>query len=142
MKTNFSRKFRTILPQSMQFHAWSRTGRCRIRMEIDSKPESMGKLDRRLIQLKIEREAMKNETDAASKKRLETLQEGRVGRAALLQRAADRSFNCITVDGDTSTNDSFVIVASGASACRYSCRSPGWRGRPRRSRPGAARRRE
>ena len=47
----------------------------RIRMEMDSKPEAMDKLDRRLIQLKIEREAMKNENDAASKKRLETLQE-------------------------------------------------------------------
>ncbi|PPD41030.1 MAG: type VI secretion system ATPase TssH, partial [Methylomonas sp.] len=47
----------------------------RIRMEMDSKPEAMDKLDRRLIQLKIEREAMKNETDAASKKRLETLQD-------------------------------------------------------------------
>jgi ATP-dependent Clp protease ATP-binding subunit ClpB len=46
----------------------------RIRMEMDSKPEVMDKLDRRLIQLKIEREAMKNENDAASKKRLETLQ--------------------------------------------------------------------
>ncbi len=47
----------------------------RIRMEMDSKPEAMDKLDRRLIQLKIEREAMKNENDSASKKRLETLQE-------------------------------------------------------------------
>lgn len=46
----------------------------RIRMEMDSKPEAMDKLDRRLIQLKIEREAMKNESDAASKKRLEILQ--------------------------------------------------------------------
>ncbi len=46
----------------------------RIRMEMDSKPEAMDKLDRRLIQLKIEREAMKNENDSASKKRLETLQ--------------------------------------------------------------------
>ena len=46
----------------------------RIRMEMDSKPEAMDKLDRRLIQLKIEREAMKNENDAASKKRLEILQ--------------------------------------------------------------------
>ncbi len=45
----------------------------RIRMEIDSKPEVMDKLDRRLIQLKIEREAMKNESDKASKKRLNTL---------------------------------------------------------------------
>lgn len=46
----------------------------RIRMEMDSKPESMDKLDRRLIQLKIEREAMKNEKDAASKKRLSILE--------------------------------------------------------------------
>jgi len=43
-------------------------------MEMDSKPESMDKLDRRLIQLKIEREAMKNEKDAASKKRLSILE--------------------------------------------------------------------
>ncbi len=41
-----------------------------IRMEMDSKPESMDKLERRLIQLKIEAEAMKKETDEASKKRL------------------------------------------------------------------------
>ena len=47
----------------------------RIRMEIDSKPERIDKLDRRLIQLKIEREAMKKEKDGASKKRLEKLHE-------------------------------------------------------------------
>lgn len=47
----------------------------RIRLEIDSKPEEMDKLERRLIQLKIEREALKKETDAASKKRLQQLQE-------------------------------------------------------------------
>ncbi|HLA75425.1 MAG TPA: ATP-dependent chaperone ClpB, partial [Gammaproteobacteria bacterium] len=46
----------------------------RIRMEIDSKPESMDRLERRLIQLKIEREALKKETDEASRKRLENLQ--------------------------------------------------------------------
>jgi len=46
----------------------------RIRMEIDSKPETMDKLDRKLIQLKIEREALNKETDAASKKRLADLQ--------------------------------------------------------------------
>lgn len=46
-----------------------------IRMEIDSKPESMDKLDRRIIQLKIEREAIKKETDDASKKRLGNLEE-------------------------------------------------------------------
>ncbi|MFO7602497.1 MAG: ATP-dependent chaperone ClpB [Gammaproteobacteria bacterium] len=47
----------------------------RIRMEIDSKPESMDKMDRKLIQLKIEREAMGKESDQASKLRLEKLQE-------------------------------------------------------------------
>nr|WP_172597762.1 ATP-dependent chaperone ClpB [Sulfuriflexus mobilis] len=46
----------------------------RIRMEIDSKPETMDKLERRLIQLKIEREAMNKETDAASKQRLSVLE--------------------------------------------------------------------
>lgn len=42
----------------------------RIRMEIDSKPEQMDRLERRLIQLKIEREAVKKDTDEASKERL------------------------------------------------------------------------
>jgi len=46
-----------------------------IRMEIDSKPESMDKLDRRLIQFKIEREALKKESDEASKKRLADLEQ-------------------------------------------------------------------
>lgn len=46
----------------------------RIRMEIDSKPESMDKMDRKLIQLKIEREALSKENDAASKARLKNLQ--------------------------------------------------------------------
>ena len=47
----------------------------RIRMEIDSKPEELDRLDRRLIQLKIEREALKKEDDEAAKKRLEKLEE-------------------------------------------------------------------
>jgi ATP-dependent Clp protease ATP-binding subunit ClpB len=47
----------------------------RIKMEIDSKPESMDKLDRRLIQLKIEREAVKKEKDEGSRKRLGLLEE-------------------------------------------------------------------
>ena len=47
----------------------------RIRMEIDSKPEAMDRLDRRLIQLKIEREALKKETDEASRRRLIELEE-------------------------------------------------------------------
>lgn len=47
----------------------------RIRIEIDSKPEALDRLDRRLIQLKIEREALKKESDAASEKRLKKLDE-------------------------------------------------------------------
>ncbi len=47
----------------------------RIKMEIDSKPEAMDKLDRRLIQLKIEREAVKKEKDEASQKRLAALED-------------------------------------------------------------------
>jgi len=47
----------------------------RIRMEIDSKPESMDRLDRRAIQLKMEREALRKESDDASVKRLETLEQ-------------------------------------------------------------------
>src|SRR6202158_5590770 len=47
----------------------------RIKMEIDSKPEAMDRLDRRIIQLKIEREAVKKEKDAASKKRLELIEQ-------------------------------------------------------------------
>jgi ATP-dependent Clp protease ATP-binding subunit ClpB len=54
----------------------------RIRMEIDSKPESMDRLERRLIQLKIEREALRKESDEASKKRLDNLQ----GEIAELER--------------------------------------------------------
>ena len=46
-----------------------------LRMEIDSMPEEMDRLDRRLIQLKIEQEAMKKEKDSASKKRLADLKE-------------------------------------------------------------------
>jgi ATP-dependent Clp protease ATP-binding subunit ClpB len=47
----------------------------RIKMEIDSKPEVMDKLDRRLIQLKIEREAVKKEKDEASKRRRDLIEE-------------------------------------------------------------------
>src|ERR1700726_3219904 len=58
----------------------------RIRMEIDSKPESLDRLERRIIQLKIEREALKKEEDEASKRRLATLQETLSG---LEREAAD-----------------------------------------------------
>ena len=47
----------------------------RIKMEIDSKPEVMDKLDRRMIQLKIEREAVRKEKDDASKKRMQLIEE-------------------------------------------------------------------
>ncbi len=47
----------------------------RLRMEVDSKPEDIDELDRRIIQLKIEREALKKEEDKASKDRLEKLNE-------------------------------------------------------------------
>ena len=60
----------------------------RLRMEVDSKPEEVDELDRRIIQLKIEREALKKETDSASEARLESLEtdlgdlEGRSARLA------------------------------------------------------------
>jgi ATP-dependent Clp protease ATP-binding subunit ClpB len=47
----------------------------RVRMAVDSKPEELDEIDRRVVQLKIEREALKKETDAASKARLEKLEE-------------------------------------------------------------------
>jgi len=47
----------------------------RIRIEIDSKPEEMDRLERRVIQLKIEREALKKESDEASRKRLDDIEE-------------------------------------------------------------------
>jgi len=47
----------------------------RIRMEIDSKPEVMDRLDRRIVQLKIEREALKKDTDKATLARLDTLEQ-------------------------------------------------------------------
>jgi ATP-dependent Clp protease ATP-binding subunit ClpB len=47
----------------------------RIRMEIDSKPEIMDKLDRRMIQLKIEREAVRREKDEASRKRMQLIED-------------------------------------------------------------------
>jgi len=62
----------------------------RLRMEVESKPEEIEALDRRIIQLKIEREALKKETDAASKDRLANLEKELAGleeeAAALTQR--------------------------------------------------------
>src|SRR3989449_10583372 len=61
-------------------------GAARIKMEIDSKPEAMDRLERRLIQLRIEREALKKEKDEASRKRLATLE---ASLAALEKEYAD-----------------------------------------------------
>jgi ATP-dependent Clp protease ATP-binding subunit ClpB len=47
----------------------------RVRMQVDSKPEELDEIDRRIVQLKIEREALTRETDAASKQRLEKLED-------------------------------------------------------------------
>ena len=47
----------------------------RLRMQVDSKPEELDELDRRILQLQIEREALKKETDKASKDRLDALVE-------------------------------------------------------------------
>jgi ATP-dependent Clp protease ATP-binding subunit ClpB len=58
----------------------------RLRMEVDSKPEELDELDRRIIQMKIEREALKKEDDAASKGRLEKLEKEL---ADLEQKSAD-----------------------------------------------------
>ena len=62
----------------------------RQRMQVDSKPEELDELDRRIMQLKIEQEALKKETDAASKDRLTKLG-GRTRRAAGEVRRADRA---------------------------------------------------
>ena len=57
----------------------------RLRMQVDSKPEELDELDRRIIQLKIEREALKKETDRSSQDRLEKLE---IDLAALEEEAA------------------------------------------------------
>lgn len=62
----------------------------RLRMQVDSKPEELDEIDRRVIQLKIEREALKKETDAASKERLSKLE---VELAELEKKSADLASN-------------------------------------------------
>ncbi|NQY96114.1 MAG: ATP-dependent chaperone ClpB [Henriciella sp.] len=57
----------------------------RLRMQVDSKPEELDEIDRRLLQLKIEAEALKKEKDAASKERLKTIE----GEIAELQTQSD-----------------------------------------------------
>jgi ATP-dependent Clp protease ATP-binding subunit ClpB len=62
----------------------------RLRMEVDSKPEELDELDRDLLQLKIEREALKKETDAASKDRLRHASRVRLGELQSEFGRADR----------------------------------------------------
>ena len=59
----------------------------RLRMEAESKPEAIDELDRRIIQLKIEREALKKENDAASKDRLEEARSRAEGSRKAIGRA-------------------------------------------------------
>ena len=61
-----------------------------LRMEVDSKPEELDELDRRVIQLKIEREALKKETDAASRERLKKLEEELADLEAKSAKLTDR----------------------------------------------------
>ena len=89
----------------------------RIRMEIDSKPEVMDRLDRRLIQLKIEREALKKETDDASRERLGKL-ESDIGK---LEANMQISRKCGTPKRPPCT---------AASTSRKSSSGPGWNTRP------------
>ena len=58
----------------------------RLRMEVDTKPEELDELDRRLMQLKIEREALRKETDAASRDRLERLEKELAEHRGKIQR--------------------------------------------------------
>ena len=80
----------------------------RIRIEIDSKPEAMDQLERRIIQLKIEREALKKESDDASVKRLEdldaqldTLEQGVLGPGRNLESRKGRDAGCDAHQGGT-----------------------------------------
>ena len=61
-------------------------GAARLRMQVDSKPEELDEIDRRIMQLKIEREALKKETDDASRDRLDRLE----GELANLEEESDR----------------------------------------------------
>ena len=62
----------------------------RVRMAVDSKPEELDEIDRRIVQLKIEREALAKETDAASRQRLEKLADELEGPGARLRNRDDR----------------------------------------------------
>ena len=65
----------------------------RLRMAVDSKPEALDRLDREIMQLKIEREALKKETDEASKERLKKLE----GELVELEEAVGRPDGALEV---------------------------------------------
>jgi len=100
----------------------------RIKMEIDSKPEAMDRLDRRLIQLKIEREAMKKEKDEASRKRLAAIEEEI---AKLARESADleeiwkaRSWPCRAARTSRKRSSACAPTSRSCSARASSTRSP------------------
>ncbi|MEN3791682.1 ATP-dependent chaperone ClpB [Fulvimarina sp. MAC3] len=92
-------------------------GAARLRMQVDSKPEALDEIDRRIMQLKIEREALRKETDDASKDRLERLdselanleeesdrltqswqaEKSKLGKAADLKRQLDEARNALAI---------------------------------------------
>ena len=91
----------------------------RLRMQIDSKPEEIDELDRRIIQLKIEREALKKETDPGAKERLKNVEKEI---AELEQRSAE-----LTARWQAEKEK----LAVGASVCRSSSTRPAASWRPR-----------
>ena len=120
-----------------------------IRMEIDSKPEALDKLERRIIQLKIEREALKKETDEASRKRLATLRETRSRRWRRNTRISRRCgrprrprCRARRTSRRSSSARAWISIPRGVRRIWAACpscstgASPSWSsGSPRRSRP-------
>ena len=98
-------------------------------MEIDSKPEEMDRLERRLIQLKIQREALKKETDAASKQRLT--------RARRRDRA---SWSASSPTWRRSGSREKAAVSGDHARSRSRSSRPSWSSRPRTRAPGSRRR--
>ena len=94
----------------------------RIRMEIDSKPESMDRLDRRIIQLKIEREALKKETDDASKKRLADIEavassKRNIPISTMCGNRKRRRAGCNASEGSAGARPRGLETASRAGSC-------------------------
>ena len=103
----------------------------RLRMEIDSKPEELDELDRRIIQLKIEREALKKETDERSRDRLQGLGEEL---DALEKRSADQDGGLARREGAPrrrTADQGAARLRSQRARDRTAERRPGARGRAR-----------